>query len=156
MDNSLGTDIAQDLPFPARSWQRAKSECVEGPVWSPSLWVKGRGEDVLLTWLLGMLSLPTPSQPSAPCCEGWIEALLLFKEKHMKLVDWLGWEDLFESDLIHTHFLHACLIIGRWAGCWAAKLTFPSLLKQGPLCALLKRAWACKSLAKCWKRKVTG
>lgn len=68
-------------------------------------------------WLLGMLSLPTPRQSSAPCCEGWTEALLLFKEKPRKLVDWQGWEDLSPSDLIHPPFLHAYLIIGRRAAC---------------------------------------
>lgn len=90
MDYSLRTDIAQDLLCPAESWQRAKSEYVEAP--SGLLPSEGRvgSEDMLLAWLLGMLSLPTPSQPSAPCCEGWTEALLLFKEKHRKLAGWQG------------------------------------------------------------------
>lgn len=73
MDYSLRTDITQDLLCPAESWQRAKSEYVEAP--SGLLPSEGKvgSEDMLLARLLGTLSLPTPSQPSAPCCEGWTE-----------------------------------------------------------------------------------
>lgn len=85
MDYSLGTDSLGPT-FPCREpkvnmW-RAQSGLLS------SEWKVG-DEYVLQAWLLVMLSLPIPRQPSAPCYDGWIEVLLLFK-KHRKLVDWQG------------------------------------------------------------------
>lgn len=109
MDYSLRTDIAQDLLCPAESWQRAKSEYVEAQ--SGLLPSEGRvgSEDMLLAQLLGMLSLPTPSQPLAVRA-----GPRLFCSLRRSTGSWrVGKADLSQSDPIHPYFLHACLIIGH-------------------------------------------
>jgi hypothetical protein len=80
MDYSLGTDSLGPT-FPCREPKVIMWRAQSGLL--PSEWKVG-GEYVLQAWLLVMLSLPR--HPSAPCCEGWTEVLLLCK-KHRKLVD---------------------------------------------------------------------